>query len=460
MAQTQAFFDDIQEQITYEINKAKKSILIAVAWFTDKEIFNLLCTKASEKIKVELLLTNDRINANSGLDYEQLISLGGFVTLIGNKKSGKSIMHNKFCVIDAKTIITGSYNWSYQAQQNQENITVIYDDHTLAEQFIDEFKAIKTRDGKKEKVGDHGKILFRIEALKQGINLEDEDDIALQLAKLKKLLPEDGGFKRERKIIFYVEQNQFDEAEALIQDYVFNTKQITVFVDPEIGELKLELKSLELQIGALEDDKAEIERELHRFQFRHTIELGTLIHKILYIRRDRLEKEAENDPTKQSEYEEAKKDFEGFEQDYQSSRKNEVAELTQEEQGEFKALFRACSKLCHPDVVAKEHKKEASEVFKNLIAASERNDLVKIREIYENLKDGAYMAASEALSDVQLLHHQVVRMRTKVTELSQVIRKLRDSEAFKKVSEITDWDEYFASARKQFEEELSQLEES
>ena len=161
MAQTQAFFDDIQEQIIYEINKAKKSILIAVAWFTDREIFNLLCTKASEKIKVELLLTNDRINTNSGLDYEQLRSLGGFVTLIGNRKSGKSIMHNKFCVIDAKTIITGSYNWSYQAQQNQENITVIYDDHTLAEQFIDEFEAIKTRDGKKEKGGDHGKILFR-----------------------------------------------------------------------------------------------------------------------------------------------------------------------------------------------------------------------------------------------------------------------------------------------------------
>jgi len=46
MAQTQAFFDDIQEQIKYEINKATKSILIAVAWFTDKEIFNLLCNKS------------------------------------------------------------------------------------------------------------------------------------------------------------------------------------------------------------------------------------------------------------------------------------------------------------------------------------------------------------------------------------------------------------------------------
>jgi hypothetical protein len=458
MSQTQAYFDDIQDHITREIKKAKVSILIAVAWFTDKEIFNLLCLKATKRVRVELMLTNDRINVNSGLDYEKLRSRGGFVTLVGSRKSGRSIMHNKFCVIDAKTIITGSYNWSYQAQQNHENITVIYDDKTLAEQFIGEFEAIKARHGKGVTVGVHGKILSRVEALKQVINLDDEDDIALQLSKLKKLLPDDDSFEKERKIITSIEHKQFDETEALIQDYIFNSKRITIFVDPEIGELKLELKTLELQIGALEDDKAEIERLLRKFQFRHTIELGMLIQRILSIRKDQLEKEAESDPKKKPEYEEAKQDFEDFEQDYQSSRKNEVIELRDEEQKELKTLFRACSKLCHPDVVTDEHKKEASEVFKNLTAASERNDLVKVREIYESLKEGIYKAASEALSDVQRLHHQAVRMRMRVTELSKVIRGLRDSEAFKKVSEIKDWDEYFASVRKQLEEELSKLE--
>ncbi|TAE00475.1 MAG: hypothetical protein EAZ97_05805 [Bacteroidetes bacterium] len=33
-------------------------------------------------------------------------------------------MHNKFCVIDSDIVLTGSYNWTNQAQRNDENITV------------------------------------------------------------------------------------------------------------------------------------------------------------------------------------------------------------------------------------------------------------------------------------------------------------------------------------------------
>jgi len=37
-------------------------------------------------------------------------------------------MHNKFCVIDSKTVVTGSYNWTKKAQSNYENITIIKDE--------------------------------------------------------------------------------------------------------------------------------------------------------------------------------------------------------------------------------------------------------------------------------------------------------------------------------------------
>ena len=43
--QTQAYFDDIQLHIMHVLGKATKSIHIAVAWFTDPEIFSLLCLK-------------------------------------------------------------------------------------------------------------------------------------------------------------------------------------------------------------------------------------------------------------------------------------------------------------------------------------------------------------------------------------------------------------------------------
>jgi hypothetical protein len=37
--QTQAYFDDIQLHILHELRKASSSIHIAVAWFTDPDIF-------------------------------------------------------------------------------------------------------------------------------------------------------------------------------------------------------------------------------------------------------------------------------------------------------------------------------------------------------------------------------------------------------------------------------------
>ena len=46
--QTEAVFDNIAERIQEEIGKAKNSIYIAVAWFTNQQIFDALVSKAEE----------------------------------------------------------------------------------------------------------------------------------------------------------------------------------------------------------------------------------------------------------------------------------------------------------------------------------------------------------------------------------------------------------------------------
>jgi phosphatidylserine/phosphatidylglycerophosphate/cardiolipin synthase-like enzyme len=40
-------------------------------------------------------------------------------------------------------VITGSYNWSYKAESNFENVIITSYDTTLAEQFISEFNNIR-----------------------------------------------------------------------------------------------------------------------------------------------------------------------------------------------------------------------------------------------------------------------------------------------------------------------------
>ena len=51
---------------------------------------------------------------------------------------GKKLMHNKFCIIDLYKVIHGSYNWTSNAQHNNESITIT-DSRTLAEEFSRQF---------------------------------------------------------------------------------------------------------------------------------------------------------------------------------------------------------------------------------------------------------------------------------------------------------------------------------
>jgi Leucine-rich repeat (LRR) protein len=138
--QTEAIFENIAENIHQEIILAENSIYIAVAWFTNKYLFDALLDRANRGIMVNLIISNDNINENSSIEYERLNIKNSKVYKIGNGDS--ELMHHKFCVVDEKLVITGSYNWSYKANNNIENIVIHKDNIRLANQFIKEFNKI------------------------------------------------------------------------------------------------------------------------------------------------------------------------------------------------------------------------------------------------------------------------------------------------------------------------------
>jgi phosphatidylserine/phosphatidylglycerophosphate/cardiolipin synthase-like enzyme len=55
-------------------------------------------------------------------------------------------MHHKVIIIDDKIVITGSFNFTANANNNDENVLVIYDKE-IAKQYITEFDKIFS-DGK------------------------------------------------------------------------------------------------------------------------------------------------------------------------------------------------------------------------------------------------------------------------------------------------------------------------
>lgn len=130
----QVFFSGIREQIILNLKSAKNKIVVAVAWITDTVILNELLLKASEGVFIEILIYNDKIN--------DVNLFKGIYKYNASIYLSKKMMHNKFCVIDDKIVLNGSFNWTKNANTNSENLQVIHSE-LLAKQFLSEFSELK-----------------------------------------------------------------------------------------------------------------------------------------------------------------------------------------------------------------------------------------------------------------------------------------------------------------------------
>lgn len=117
----EAYFSNIRPVITQYIEMATSEICIAVAWFTHRDLFNSIIKALDRKVRVSVILIDDIINRGpNGLDFATFITKGGMIRFMNTRRL---LMHNKFCLFDGKTLITGSYNWTYSAEmRNAENI--------------------------------------------------------------------------------------------------------------------------------------------------------------------------------------------------------------------------------------------------------------------------------------------------------------------------------------------------
>ena len=137
LAKTEVYFslsDNPQKAIIKNINQAEVFINIAMYIFTDREIALPLAKAHERGVKVRLYLDKEQVE----YQYSQsrfLVQKGIKVRISTNNY----IMHNKFAIIDNHILLTGSYNWTFSANnRNDENLMVI-DDPELIEIFQNQF---------------------------------------------------------------------------------------------------------------------------------------------------------------------------------------------------------------------------------------------------------------------------------------------------------------------------------
>jgi phosphatidylserine/phosphatidylglycerophosphate/cardiolipin synthase-like enzyme len=124
------------EAIVAALDAAKNSILVQAYSFTSAPISKALVNAHQRGVKIAVILDQShRTGEYSAADFVQHAGIPTYID------AEHAIAHNKIIVIDDQTVITGSFNFTKQAEErNAENLLVIHS-REIASKYTENWKA-------------------------------------------------------------------------------------------------------------------------------------------------------------------------------------------------------------------------------------------------------------------------------------------------------------------------------
>jgi curved DNA-binding protein CbpA len=176
-----------------------------------------------------------------------------------------------------------------------------------------------------------------------------------------------------------------------------------------------------------------------------------LIIKILQFRKENAKGTADEQETED--------DYNSYQKEFETSKNEKIATLTEDEQKELKSKYRQASKLCHPDLISEDQKELASKLFAELSNAYECNDLEKLREILKNLEHGNFfISKSDEINEKESLKNEIEKLRLLIKELKEQMKIIIESPTYETIINIKNWEDYFSNAKKELSLQLNDLE--
>jgi phosphatidylserine/phosphatidylglycerophosphate/cardiolipin synthase-like enzyme len=127
------------DAVVKEIQQARKEVLVLAYSFTAKPIAQALVEAKLRGVHVEIVL--DQSNEKEEHTDLHFFMEQGMAPVID---SHHAIAHNKVMIIDGRTLVTGSFNFTHQAEaENAENLLVIKGHPELVHAYRQDFAAHK-----------------------------------------------------------------------------------------------------------------------------------------------------------------------------------------------------------------------------------------------------------------------------------------------------------------------------
>ncbi len=127
----------VEDRLVQWMGQAEESLDLAIYLITSERLSGQIVAARDRGVRVRLVVDDDGCGDNNSrctylsgndIDMRRLVSNG--------------IMHHKFMVVDSHLLVTGSYNWTFSAEnRNAENVIAI-DDAELAALYLAEFEVL------------------------------------------------------------------------------------------------------------------------------------------------------------------------------------------------------------------------------------------------------------------------------------------------------------------------------
>jgi phosphatidylserine/phosphatidylglycerophosphate/cardiolipin synthase-like enzyme len=124
------------EAVVENVGKAKSTILVQAYSFTSAPIAKALVDAEKRGVKVQVILDkSQRTEKYSDADF---LLHEGVPTFIDAKHA---IAHNKIIIIDSHTVLTGSFNFTKAAEENNAENLLVIDDAALAKKYTENWQS-------------------------------------------------------------------------------------------------------------------------------------------------------------------------------------------------------------------------------------------------------------------------------------------------------------------------------
>jgi phosphatidylserine/phosphatidylglycerophosphate/cardiolipin synthase-like enzyme len=127
----------VAKYVLQRLAAAKRSIHFMTFSYTSSAIADAMVAQAQAGLPVRGVF-EARNAGGTGSVFGRLRQGGVDVLEDGNCY----ILHHKVIIIDARTVITGSYNFTNSAEKDNDENLVIVDDPNLARAYLDEFERV------------------------------------------------------------------------------------------------------------------------------------------------------------------------------------------------------------------------------------------------------------------------------------------------------------------------------